>query len=407
MQVIHCTKKLLAELGALGSKMPHESLTGSFGPWHANLLRIERRKCLLFTNDRTLYSFLVPGFTKKDNFHDLFLVNLNDNLAVEGLGQGERFKALEEYCDIAIVPTASRSVLGSMNDLAGQVEFLVHRAGGLEKADILRVNMMLNRVPMGALKYKYAIERVCVLFGRKDAVRKLDDPFTMTFAEKSPGLNDIGDPSRTLGNRTKPGPHVKNTFSKVFQFKIALLDINPSLWRRIVVPETCSFWDLHVAIQDSMGWMDCHLHEFEMNNLKTGKKDHIGIPPEDYFEDDPEVFPGWKKKIAAYFTLDNASATYRYDFGDNWRHEVVLEKIEPRATGVSYPVCIGGERACPPEDCGGTYGYRELLEIIMDPAHERYGEMTTWAGATFDPERFDQKKVRFDDPAKRLKRAME
>ncbi len=75
MQVIHCTKKLLTELGALGSKIPPEHAYGFFGPWHANLIRIERRKCILFTNDRTLYSFLVAGVKKKDDFHDLFLLN--------------------------------------------------------------------------------------------------------------------------------------------------------------------------------------------------------------------------------------------------------------------------------------------------------------------------------------------
>jgi hypothetical protein len=200
---------------------------------------------------------------------------------------------------------------------------------------------------------------------------------------------------------------MKKIFNRVFQFKITLNEIKPSIWRRILVPETYSFWDLHVAIQDSMGWLDCHLHEFEMVNASTGEKERIGIPPEDHFEDDPEVFAGWKKNIRAYFRPDNATATYRYDFGDDWQHEVVLEKIEPRAAGVSYPVCTGGERACPPEDCGGPHGYGELLEIIMDPAHKRYGEMTAWAGAQFDPERFDPRKVRFDDPAKRLKRAME
>ncbi len=181
MQVIHCTKKLLIELGALGSKMPPEPAAGFLGPWHANLIRIERRKCVLFTNDRTLYSFLVTGFKKKDDFHDLFLLNLNSDLAVEGLRQGEILKALEEYSEIVIAPTTNRSVLGSMNDLAGQAEFLAHRAGGLGKADMLRVNMMLNRVPMGTLKYDHAIERLFGLLGRSGAVRELDDPFTMTF----------------------------------------------------------------------------------------------------------------------------------------------------------------------------------------------------------------------------------
>ncbi len=189
MQIIHCTKKLLNELGALGSKIPAGQPTGVFGPWHANLIRIERRKCILFTNDRTLYSFLVPGVKKKDDIHDLFFLNLNAGLAAEGLKQGEILKALAEYNEIAIAPTSNRSVLGSMNDLAGEVEFLIGRAGGLEKADMLRVNMMLNRVPMGALKYDFAIEKVFELFGRTDRVRELIDPFTVTFAKsKAPIL---------------------------------------------------------------------------------------------------------------------------------------------------------------------------------------------------------------------------
>jgi len=183
MQIIHCTKKLLNELGALGSKMPAGHPAGVLGPWHANLIRIERRKSILFTNDRTLYSFLVPGWKKKDDFHDLFLTNLNAHLAVEGLRQGEILKALTEYVEIAVAPTTNRSVLGSMNDLLNQVEFLVSRAGGLEKADMLKVNMMLNRVPMGALKYCYAIEKVYELFGRTDRVRECIDPFTMTFTK--------------------------------------------------------------------------------------------------------------------------------------------------------------------------------------------------------------------------------
>ena len=106
---------------------------------------------------------------------------MNCNLAAEGLRQGEILKALEEYSEIAIAPTTNRSVLGSMNDLAGQVEFLIYRAGGLDKADMLRVNMMLNRVPMGALKYDHAIERLFGLLGRSGVVREFDDPFTMTF----------------------------------------------------------------------------------------------------------------------------------------------------------------------------------------------------------------------------------
>lgn len=199
---------------------------------------------------------------------------------------------------------------------------------------------------------------------------------------------------------------VKRKFDRVYQFRITLKEIKPPVWRRIQVPEVYSFWDLHVAIQDSMGWLDCHLHEFAMENPSTGEKEYVGIPLEDDFDDEREILPGWKIKIGDYFTADRTKVKYLYDSGDDWRHEVVLEKIEPRADGISYPVCIGGERACPPEDCGGPHGYGEFLDIIMDPAHKQYGEITAWAGHDFDPERFDPKKVRFDDPGKRLKRAM-
>ncbi len=200
---------------------------------------------------------------------------------------------------------------------------------------------------------------------------------------------------------------MKKKYDRVYQFKITLKGIKPPVWRRIQVPEVYSFWDLHVAIQDSMRWMDCHLHEFEIIDPSTGEKEHIGLPLDDYFDDEPEILPGWKIKIRDYFTADRTRAKYRYDFGDDWRHEVVLEKIEPRAEGVSYPVCVAGERACPPEDCGGPHGYKEFLEIIMDPAHKQYEEMLNWAGGEFDPEHFDPQKIRFDDPAKRLKLAME
>jgi len=180
VQIIHCTKKLLTELEAPpnGSMVP-EPLSGFLGPWHANLIRIERRKCILLTNDSTLYSFLIPGVKKKDlsNFRELFALHLKMNLAKEGFGPEDIAKALREYDEIAIAPTANRSVLGSMNDLAYQADFLVSRAGGLEKGDILTVNMMLNRIPMGAIKYRYAIDELYELFGRTDKIRLPINPF--------------------------------------------------------------------------------------------------------------------------------------------------------------------------------------------------------------------------------------
>ena len=195
---------------------------------------------------------------------------------------------------------------------------------------------------------------------------------------------------------------MKPNFNQIYQFKITLKGSKPPIWRRIQVPETYSFWDLHVAIQDVMGWDDYHLHEFEMIDPTTDVEVIFGIPNKDEFFF-REVLPGWKQKIAEYFTTVNPSALYTYDFGDDWVHNIKLEKILPRNKNIEYPVCIKGKRACPPEDCGGIWGYEALLETILDPKHEEYEEMLEWVGEEFDPEHFDLKEVRFSNTGERLK----
>jgi hypothetical protein len=191
-------------------------------------------------------------------------------------------------------------------------------------------------------------------------------------------------------------------FDHVYQFKITLNEIKPPIWRRIQVPENYTFWDLHVAIQDAMGWLDYHLHQFEIVNPSYGMKESIGIPDEEFGD---EVLPGWEQKIAKYFSPANKIAYYIYDFGDNWEHTVQLEKILPCEKNVRYPVCVEGNRACPPEDCGGIWGYHDFLEIIMDPGNEQYEEILEWVGGEFEPEAFNPAEVIFTDPVKRKKLA--
>ncbi len=197
----------------------------------------------------------------------------------------------------------------------------------------------------------------------------------------------------------EPDP-MKTDYIQVYQFKVALNGIRPPIWRRIQVPSNYTFWDLHIAIQDAMGWWDSHLHEFDVHNPSSGGQERIGIPVEDYDSGD-EVIPGWNRNISQYFSLENPKAGYVYDFGDDWEHTLTLEKILPREKGRQYPVCVKGKRACPPEDCGGIWGYQELLEIIADPEHEEYDEMMEWVGEAFDPEAFDAKSIEFDDPRER------
>ena len=194
---------------------------------------------------------------------------------------------------------------------------------------------------------------------------------------------------------------MEKKFNQVYQFKISIDDINPLIWRQIQVPETYSFWDLHVAIQDVMPWQDYHLHRFEIVDPCTKMKVEIGIPDEEWM--DTKELPGWEQKIAEYFSMENNSADYIYDFGDDWYHKIKLEKILARDKNINYPVCVAGERACPPENCGGVCGYENLLQAIKNPKHEQHRELLEWIGGKFDPEFFEPKKIKFDNPDKRWK----
>ncbi|MDP3103334.1 MAG: plasmid pRiA4b ORF-3 family protein [Candidatus Methanoperedens sp.] len=197
---------------------------------------------------------------------------------------------------------------------------------------------------------------------------------------------------------------MKRKFTRIYQFKITLEGIRPPIWRRIQVPETYTFWDMHVAIQDAMGWLDYHLHEFEILNPTNGLKVNIGLPDEEFRK---RNLLDWAQKIADYFSPENPSADYIYDFGDYWQHKIQLEKIFPREKNVDYPICVKGKRAAPPEDCGGVSGYENILSILKNPGHAEYEETIEWLGEEFDPEHFDPKEIYFDDPAARRKMALE
>lgn len=193
--------------------------------------------------------------------------------------------------------------------------------------------------------------------------------------------------------------------SEVYQFKITLRGLQPAAWRRIEVPASYSLWDLHVAIQDAMGWQDYHLHAFRFDDPNRGGRIEVGIPNEDAFVGDPVVLPGWEQPMSAYFDRPGMRVEYEYDFGDSWEHDLLFEGIIPRIKGQKYPRCTGGARACPPEDCGGVHGYERLLSVIFDPRDPEYESMLTWLGGDFDPETFDPAQVKFDNPRARWRRA--
>ncbi|MGA9532290.1 MAG: plasmid pRiA4b ORF-3 family protein [Anaerolineales bacterium] len=193
---------------------------------------------------------------------------------------------------------------------------------------------------------------------------------------------------------------MNTTSDLVYQFLIVLSEVEPLVWRRIQVPGIYSFWDLHVAIQDSMGWYDSHLHVFRVFDPDTGQVVEIGIPDDEGISS-VEQLPGHLLQIADYFSLRDDVASYVYDFGDDWRHVVAFESWLMAEKGIEYPRCISGENRCPPEDCGGPVGYERFLEAIGDPDHEEHESYLEWIGGSFDPEDFDPDQIIFDDPKER------
>ncbi len=191
-----------------------------------------------------------------------------------------------------------------------------------------------------------------------------------------------------------------------YQFLIVLAGTQPLVWRRILVPSSYTFWDLHVAIQDAMGWKDYHLHEFEVAGPSGEPPMRIGLP-NDEFPEDRRALPGWKLPIENAFAGERGVARYHYDFGDDWVHAVIWEGPVIPKSGRKLPACIAGAGACPPEDCGGPPGYERFLKVIAKPHHREYREMLDWVGGSFDPAKFDAKKVKFDDPRERWRRAFQ
>jgi len=195
----------------------------------------------------------------------------------------------------------------------------------------------------------------------------------------------------------------------IYQFTVTLEEIEPAIWRRLQVPATYSFWDLHVALQDVMGWLDYHLHAFRMRRPHKQRMIEIGIPDDE--ASDHEVMPGWNIPIRDYFTEPGQTALYAYDFGDGWKHEVLLEGIVLKEKGVKYPRCMAGERACPPEDCGSIPGYYRVVDILRHPSDDAYQETIDWLKGhaknydPYDPDAFDPGHVHFDNPKKRWRLA--
>jgi len=172
------------------------------------------------------------------------------------------------------------------------------------------------------------------------------------------------------------------TSETVYQLKITLKGSKPPIWRRILIDPNTKLDRLHDILQDAMGWYDSHLHQFAVGRTL------YGVPDPD-FDFGPETLNEKSYTLGQLAPKAKSKLTYEYDFGDGWAHELLVEKVLPVDPEARYPICVGGARACPPEDCGGIWGYADLLETIKDPNNPEHEEMMEWLGGEFDPEQFD------------------
>lgn len=165
----------------------------------------------------------------------------------------------------------------------------------------------------------------------------------------------------------------------LYQIKVTLLGSKPPIWRRLIVKANIRLDQLHSVLQVAMGWSNYHLHQYRVGDY------YIGIPDPDY---DMDLTDERKVYLQDIISNPKDNFVYEYDFGDGWEHKIVLEKILPLDFSES-PVVIKGKGACPPEDCGGIWGYSDFLDAIQDPKHDEHESMLEWIGGEFDPDAFD------------------
>ena len=166
----------------------------------------------------------------------------------------------------------------------------------------------------------------------------------------------------------------KSTGMNVITMKVMLRGIKPPVWRRLAMPGTMTLGDLHLAIQAAMGWYDCHLHAFDIGGEQYGDQRSVD-----------DVADENRLTLSRLLRSSVVRFTYTYDFGDDWRHSIVVEEVVAADPTVDYPRFIEGARRAPPEDVGGLPGFEEFLRIMAAPDDPQHDNIMTWYGRIFEP----------------------
>jgi hypothetical protein len=174
----------------------------------------------------------------------------------------------------------------------------------------------------------------------------------------------------------------------IARIRISLQETSPKIWRRLDVPLSTSLLALHDIIQIAMGWTDSHLFAFHVGDRQ------YGVPHPEYDMGGPRVFHAKSMHLKTLVGRGIDRFVYEYDFGDSWRHDILIEECMDGLPDRDYPFFIGGEGRCPPEDVGGISGFEEFLEAVRKPRHPEHRRMLAWYGRPYDPADIDERRIR-------------
>ncbi len=177
---------------------------------------------------------------------------------------------------------------------------------------------------------------------------------------------------------------------EIIQLKISLAHSKPLIWRQILIHKDITFFELHHILQIVMGWSNSHLYEFNLEGYRIGEVDE---EEKNNRYSSSEVFSSTTIKISELVTQPKDSINYLYDFGDDWKHQIKVEKFHGIDTVLNYPICINGQMNCPPEDCGGIDLFYHCIDVLKDKKHPDHQEVTRWFTKKYNPEQFDKEKI--------------
>lgn len=365
MLVVRGTKKLRDRVKRPAAAEGDQS-TGALGDWFATAL-FWKPQVALAVNARTflpVFLPLAPATTLLERLPDE-IVRI---LTLHGVDQAAIEAEQTAMSDVRIAPTNDRSVVGVMNEFAFLGE---HFFAG----DLTELSLRVAGTPVGPLREGggFPDKALATILGM--APSNSEAPEMPTNVIPFPVMELVAAPATE-----SVVPRVtKGVSGSVFQLKVTLLNTKPPVWRRVLVDSSTTLFELHEVIQAAFGWWNCHLHEFEIDRVQYGTSDpdwDFGPPTVD------------ERTVQLSAVADEGSSFhYTYDFGDDWRHKVTIEKRVTIEPGTTVPACTGGRRACPPEDCGGPWGYQDLVAALAGDTSATDARLD-YVGPNFDPAAF-------------------